>query len=162
MKRQHPDNPELFWCGKCHKYEKYFRKWSNTCRKCEGKRQRERDKLLRPGYKTEINRRYYRNNPEKGRESTRRWAKNNPDKKIEIKRKYILNNPEMSARFSALNFFSRHGITSPSDELMNIKIQQIIMKRTIKELKKWRKENDPTITDVSGIESQDETADERA
>lgn len=53
-----------------------------------------------------------------------------------------------------------NGCNEPTDEMIELKRQSMIIKRELRKLKKWRKENDPTITDVPRVEHQDETFDE--
>jgi len=61
-----------------------------------------------------------------------------------------------------ISMWRMSGIESPTQEMIELKREQIISKRYIRQFKKWRKENDPTIADVPRIESENETVDECA
>jgi hypothetical protein len=47
-----------------------------------------------------------------------------------------------------------------TEEIINIKRQQIIMKRTLKQFKKWRKENESDYSVIHGQQHKDETVNE--
>ena len=95
MKRQHPDNPELFWCPKCKTYKargEFNKRKRNKdgiyeqCRECQRKenskisatgyhaqwRDEHRDKLRTQG------RARYRKQQKKMIERSMTWQKNNP------------------------------------------------------------------------------------
>lgn len=61
-----------------------------------------------------------------------------------------------------ISCWSMAGVFDPTPEMIEVKRQQIRIKKMLRQLKKWRKENDTTITDVPGIEHQDEVPDEYA
>jgi hypothetical protein len=111
-----------------------------------------------------------KNNPEKERESSRQWRKNNPEKVRESDRKWKKNNLEKvrehcsqwkKNNVSKLQLYYivqrlKHCGTEITPETMELKRQQITMKRTLKEFKKWRKENEPNNKDVHGKQQPNE------
>jgi len=256
MKRQHPDNPELFWCPKCGKYFPlthefwYWRndnqKWRSTCKVCfqrirhkygatcincgnkinatlnqikKGKnifcshRCRTKEfiskvalnkmeatqfkKGERPAPNTEFKKGFTPWNKNKhgmmptpwnatnttitcascGKKLNRKpyWANkalnNYCSRECSDKAKFNGGYPEQlrkrreDAKLLNDNYITKilsNSHTIPTPETIELKRQQIMAKRIIKEFKKWRKENDPTIADVPGIEFKNEEADECA
>ena len=49
------------------------------------------------------------------------------------------------------------GTEDPDEEMIDIKLAQLTMKRTLKQFNQWRKENESNHTDVSGKQRADET-----
>lgn len=134
MKRQHPTDPNLFWCPKCKTYKArdefsvrdsfYKSNLQAYCKACDRMRmsiyQKENtDKVII------INNKY--------RKTANGREKNNQKAKREVQR---CSNSYISGMLRA------GGARSISPELIEIKRQQIIMKRTLKQLKQWRKENE--------------------
>ena len=143
MKRQRPDNPDLFWCPVCEKYyqRNYFSSLHDykPCKYCL------------PVIAT--NRTEY--NFSKELEYSRRYAATH---KKESSERYNWNKKHL--RDPYIKALLQTKTKTPDKETIELKRQEVIMKRTMKELKKWRKENDPTITNVPGIKSENEKADE--
>jgi len=203
LKRQHPDNPDLFWCSICKKYRlridyslsrKNIHGIAQNCKECLNANQAK----YRIKKTDRISSRIYPNNHDlfycsncQKYKSRSEYYKQKLGKygvdgycrecrkilvtneiKYKSRKKRYKENPEYFKSISKsqndslsdsfiktrLRFF---GINI-TPETIELKRQQIIMKRTMRELRKWRKENDPTITDVPGIESENETVDECA
>ena len=102
MKRQHPTDPNLFWCPRCKTYkarEEFFKKktskWglAGMCKACASMANR-KYRENNPEKKKEANRKYRENNLEKKKERNRKYRENNPEKVKERNRKYRENNPE--------------------------------------------------------------------
>ena len=168
MKRQHPDNPELFWCPKCQGYKarREFgeRKASKDnvdwyCKPCNCRRSMDvylsSDKGLRNARERER-----RKTRQEYLAAMKAWRKRNPEKhnaaRKKIKAKSI---SELKDRY--LTEIMRRGGLSITPETIELKRQQITMKRTLKEFKQWRGENESNHTDVSGKQHTDETDYER-
>ena len=196
MKRQHPTDPNLFWCPRCKTYkarEEFFKKktskWglAGMCKACASMAKRkyrennpEKVKEANRKYrennlekKKERNRKYRENNPEKVKERNRKYRENNPEKVKEANRKYRENNPEKAkeryrkyrendlekAKERGRKYAERltdrcitdrlkQGNLPVTPEFIKLKRQQITMKRTLKQIKQWRKENESNYTDV--------------
>lgn len=121
MKRQHPTDPNLFWCPKCKTYK--ARGEYDSCKTtrygigvyCKECRRNIRNK-------TEYAKKRYWENPEQFREKARICVASLADSYI----KSCLNTLEIAI----------------TPETIELKRQQIIMKRTLKEFKKWREERE--------------------
>ena len=101
------------------------------------------------------NGKWRKNNPEKERESSRQWKKNNLEKVREGCRKWKKNNVSKLQLYYIVERLKYCG-TEITPETMELKRQQITMKRTLKEFKKWRKENEPNNKDVHGKQQPNE------
>ena len=166
MKRQHPTDPNLFWCPSCETYkarEEFFKKktskWglAGMCKACASMANR-KYRENNPEKKKEWKRKYAENNPEKVKEGKRKYRENNLEKEKERCREYRENNLEKekeryrkyAERLSEGYIKNRlkQGNLPVTPELIEIKRQQIAMKRTLKQIKQWRKENESNYTDV--------------
>jgi len=147
--RRHPFEENMYWCPQCNVYKKIydFGKIGRAgdvapeCKSCHNKRS--------PSYY---------NRPETQKRIKEYYARDDIKQHLKEQARHEIIN--LYPGYVA-SHFKRDGIEK-TPETIELKRQQIIMKRTLKELKKWRKENDPTITDVPGIESENETVDECA
>lgn len=140
MKRQHPTDPNLFWCRKCQQYKNignFFgdnRKGnkynvSYVCTSCNSKMKR--------GLFSQ----YYHKHHKQV------LAGNNRRSKIyteTLKDCYI--RQQLKAR----------GITDPTKVVMDIFRIKLSMKRTLNQFKQWREEHESDHTDVYAKQRQDE------
>ena len=166
MKRQHPTDPNWFWCPKCKTYkarEEFFKKktskWglAGMCKACASMANR-KYRENNPEKKKEANRKYRENNPEKVKEANRKYRENNPEKAKERYRKYRENDLEKAkerGRKYAERLTDRcitdrlkQGNLPVTPEFIKLKRQQITMIRRLKQFKQWRKENESNYTDV--------------
>jgi hypothetical protein len=123
---------------------------------------KEKDKARRKAYREA--------NPEKAKAQSKAWREANPEKvkatrkawsesnsgKLRLARK-VWNEANMEKLI--LSKLKAKGITDPPEELIELMVARREANKTLKKMKKWRKENDPTITDVQGIEHQNEIPD---
>ena len=202
MKRQHPTDPNLFWCPKCQDYRekgKFYK--SNTgkdgigayCKKCTAhhltewaKTNQEKIKEYRKKtytkhlaerrlYNAEKSRDRYRQNPEKNKAIKKRAYTANPEHFREVARKYRRSHPkEVAERLKKSCKKNIEGVTDSyvlnkmrysnyprTHETIELIRQRIIMKRTLKQFKKWREEYESDCTDVHGKQRADEENHER-
>ena len=169
MKRQHPDNPDLFWCSKCKTYKargEFYNNKSNThginyyCRECASERNKDRV----------INKEKYRESDKRWRESHRKecaersalWRSANKDYFRQYWKKRRAENPiafaenhkrnDGRARRDLFDSYIKILLNSAgvpvTPETIELKRQQIIMKRTLKQFKEWRKEYESNNADV--------------
>jgi hypothetical protein len=126
MKRQHPDNPDLFWCPKCKTY-KARREFGYA---------RDRKQNIAAVCKLCNN----------------NWGK--------TKKKY-----DDMARAELLDSYIKKTLNQVGSivtpETIKLKRQQIIMIRTLKQFKEWRKEYESNNTDVQREQRENEEADGR-
>lgn len=183
MKRQHPTDPNLFWCPQCNKQkpltdEYWARRGDNNekwiyskCRQC-----------LRE-YKTIKAKEYYKINPDKFIKAGHKWKEKNREKTRQFSRDWFVNNREKRREYveahrdmyskasSKCCMKERELLTDPyirrylkkrkeveTPQIIELIRQRITMKRTLKEFKQWRKEqeNEPNYTDVYGKQFTDE------
>jgi len=85
------------------------------------------------------------------------------DRKIKAERKIKLYELRALERLHnyARYLLRRSGIENPDDQVTEMKVIQLTMKRTVKQYKKWRKENESDHTDVHGKQCSDEVYYER-
>ena len=176
MKRQHPTDPNLFWCPKCGTYKvreefgkntKLFHGIRGHCKCCcnqsEKNRKKDRERInkqrrdwrKRTGeYASHMN--YYRAAAIKN--NTKRMLQN-PERE-----KLIKNNNSKKRRDNLRDSYVAHccrvSFPNPSPETIELKRQQIIMKRTLKQLKEWRKEHESDRDVISGEQRENETVNE--
>ena len=116
--------------------------------------------------KIEYDKRRYSKNRKKIKEKVRDWCVNNPEKRRKIAQEWIVRNPDkrkdVARKYAEMSrikisdsyikqILKKIGIQSPYPVwLMDAKRQQIFMKRTLKEIKKWRNEHESNCTDVYG------------
>uniref|UniRef100_A0A6M3JQQ1 Uncharacterized protein n=1 Tax=viral metagenome TaxID=1070528 RepID=A0A6M3JQQ1_9ZZZZ len=100
------------------------------------------------------------------------YCSNNPEKIAELTKQWILNNPKTPSTYARERQWARADRERLSDryvrikltrcnipvtpEMIELKRQQIIMKRTLKLFKKWRFENESDSTNVQGKQCEDE------
>jgi hypothetical protein len=210
MKRQHPDNPELFWCPKCKTYKargEFGGKdkidgWCKRCRAAAENRRRkcyDRDKLKTyhkeyyEKHKEEIKKQclsYITRRPEVKKKAYDNYRKRHADEIKERLKTYRIENRAAilaSGRRSAKNAYWNNpvkyrNITKEATEKMcdsyitaslrkskfditpetiELKRQQIIMKRTLKQFKEWRKQYEPNNPDVQREQRENEETDGR-
>ena len=169
MKRQHPTDPNLFWCQKCQTYKarEEFVKRSDRpigitakCKRCHA------------DYARDI----YKKDPEKAMSKSREYCKNHPAICKLLKRRYIEKHRN-SETFIAkrkraklrqvveirdsylISNMKRDGIPI-TPETIELKRQQVIAKRTLKQLKEWRKEHESDRDVISGKQRKDEAVNE--
>lgn len=161
MKRQHPTDPNLFWCPKCEQWgvfgkirntngEYYLRNICNDCRCKQEKLRRDkkpkREKIT-PLARSVIARRYYELNTDKVKKRSKLWAEKNPEKYKTSQKKYThkeetrvkVNNRNrahgVNISDTYLKGVLRHvGINKTNPETIELKRQQIILFRNIKQL----------------------------
>ena len=176
MKKQHPTNPNLFWCPKCKTFKEkgLFKvynsrphKISSYCRLCGNARQQEWN---RNKYKTDPA--YAKHKSAYHAEWQRNKCKTDPAYvkhknacNVEWMRNKRKTDPAYAKRQNALIAKRKKHYTSKlkdyylkqnlkktglpiTPEMLELKRVQISMKRTLKEIKKWRKDNEPNYTDV--------------
>ena len=142
MKRQHPENPELFWCPKCRGY---FKKSAFSickarqhgietyCKKCCSARKVDW-RLSSPEGKKAQSVKHYKKFKKKILERTGLNSRRNRENLNDIYVKTALN---------------RSGVTI-TPETIELKRQQLTMIRTLKQFKQWRKENESNCEVISG------------
>jgi hypothetical protein len=176
MKRQHPTDQNLFWCPRCEEYkeqddyyiDKRYGRPTGWCKPCM-------NSVKKPiGYEKNRSARRRLQNPDKYREYKRIWARNHPSDwrarekgKIKIiSKKYWKKNIEnLTDAYIKNQIANQYHVTfsNITPETIELKRQQIIMKRTLKQFKQWRKENEneSNHTDVHGKQHADEENHER-
>jgi len=102
-----------------HKTQKLY--WRGICKICE--REYERDRMDKS----------YKSNPDPLRRSHRQWCQKKRDLLYDS---YIVEK------------LKRSNITEITPELIDLKRQQLSMKRTLKQFKTWRKEHESNHADV--------------
>jgi hypothetical protein len=162
MKRQHPTDPNLFWCPKCRGYKEReeFGKHKGQpygigghCLQCRQATEKSKKSIrARRGICPVCNGEFTAAVAKKY--CTQRCAKKGwkPDpKKIKEKRgttkyKTRSNSLQRKLRDGLPDWYVvdrlRKGGHQVTPETIELKRQQIIMKRTLKEFKQWRKENE--------------------
>lgn len=147
MKRQHPTDPNLFWCPKCQAYhdrdgfyENYYGgKCPGECKIFARAKQVEYDSFR---------------NADRYKANRKEWLRKSKEyAKTEAGRKAHKRANEVTIK-SLSNCYIR-GILKQagiviSKTMVDLVRQRITMKRTLKQFKKWRKENESNYTDVSG------------
>ena len=138
---RHPTDHDLCLCWKCREYKKEFCFPQRShglimCLECSTKHLSEDTRGI--GSLTEENRR-----------TAIYWLNH-----IKDNGKIVPNN--VAAQFCLPDSYIKScwgmaGVDNPTQEMIELKRQQIISKREIKKIRKWRKENDSIIADVPGI-----------
>ncbi len=162
MKRQHPTDPNLFWCPKCKGYKLRIEFYSNKhkkngiggwCRSCmynsiNKEKKAECNRIWRIKNLEQINERvsiYRINNQEQIRRKSAIYKKSH---------RKMIRKKEKKDRIDLNDSYLKHilRLTGPeiTPETIKLKRHQIIMKRTLKQFKKWRQENESNCADVSG------------
>lgn len=172
MKRQHQTDPNLFWCPKCQMYKtraefppsmrrkyaidiycRYHRnaiakewrdsniyKVSESLRKCKEKHLQKYMEMTaqwrenNPGKIKDYSKKYHAEHRKERSDKNKQWRSDNPDKLIK-------------ARAIAAIKRNKQDFTP---QLVDLISQRIIAKRTLKQFKKWRQENESNCTDVHG------------
>jgi hypothetical protein len=173
MKRQHPTDPNLFWCPKCKTYKARDEFWKRSnrpsliqaeCKDCLKKYYQEH-----PDAQRARGLRYSRKHPEK----IKKWYENHRDRMLAIGKKRRDENPHEydeqkkeyndRARRELLDTYIKKTLKQNKEitvtpEMIELKRQQIIAKRTLKQFQNWRKENEneSNHTDVHGKQFTDE------
>jgi hypothetical protein len=176
MKRQHPTDPNLFWCQKCLKYKvrEEFNKHKSKpfginswCKKCHRDYIKEylyRAQGLALIRKRELSKAYYSDHPEIAKKSWERrrqaFLRDHHDVVIQSKRKWTSNQVREVTDGYVKKMLRDHGVEQPSNELAEIVRQRIIMKRTLKQFKKWRDKNESGNPDVPEEQCQNGSLDE--
>lgn len=188
MKRQHPDDPNLFWCPKCQMYKareefspdkRVLSGIQNICKECKNKKirtkyhhniesernkNREKARVYRekPGKREMLSKRslehYYRHRIEiikLVKVRVKAWKKKNPEHKKKLDANYKKRCVKELRDNYVVGNMKRDGIPI-TPETIELKRQQIIMKRTLKQLKDWRKEHESNYSDVQGQQRPDE------
>lgn len=153
MKRQHPTDHNLFWCPKCKTYKgkkeyrnsKRFHGIGAYCRECLSPSAHE---LICAECGHKFIKRYGSNaiccdkcRPLRKARITKQWQKNNPEKSKNMKRRIEKDGINKLADRYIAKLSKADGLKRTST-MIELKRQQIIMKRTLKEFKQWRKENE--------------------
>jgi transposase len=158
MKRQHPTDPNLFLCKKCkeymvrdrfsinfatHKGRRYGPYMSSWCSRCK----KEQD------------------DTHGGAERRREWRyaklKSDPVYVKECKRRYQSNAcKELRDWYIRKRIKGRSALSEITPVIIELTRQQIEMKRTLKQLKKWRAEHESDRDVISGEQCKDEAVDE--
>jgi len=156
-KRKHPTNPDLFLCRVCNEYKGKreftvcFRKVKDhiygpylyfSCRKCKAIADR-----LSP----------------KRKESLMRWGKlaHEKRKRDRLYRNAMCRRYQLKATECLTNGHLRRAIREksghePAQEEIDLVRQRIIMKRTLKQLKQWRKDYESKHEGMDGEQSDNE------
>jgi len=167
MKRQHPTDQNLFWCPKCKTYkarEEFYRGkdkplgiagWCKCCemqyqmkyRQTYPEKQRANNRKYRQTH-PEASRQYRQAYPEKWRAYDRKYRQTHPEERRANKIKYYpaqlehrkreIN--ELCDRYIRAKLKQSGSIVTP--ETIELKRQQIIAIRTLKQFKQWRKEHE--------------------
>ncbi len=152
MKRQHPTDPNLFWCPKCKTYKtrEEFRKRSSGglsgyCVVCK----QTADRDYQHGHTRENSLRCSRWRSDNAARERASHLKNERLTRARIGDLYVKQIIRQTLGMAARDV---------SEEMITLKRQQIIMIRTLKQFKQWRKEqeNEPNHTDVYGKQFTDE------
>lgn len=159
MKRQHPTDPNLFWCPKCRAYKarsEFNNKKTNHnginsyCKACHARDCGERRKgAYRLRHNQLARERYIPSSrilltEYEKKQHARSWFKNNPGKVKILESLKRLNLPDSYLRAR----LKIRGIADAPAELIELTRQGIIMKRTLKQFKKWREENESNCAHV--------------
>ena len=168
MKRQHPTDPNLFWCPKCKTYKGKGEFGYSTrrslnvdwlCKECRNSKSAMYYNKLDSNFVNLRQRNYRKNNPEIEKKAHVNYRKSHYKKYCENKKR--------NAGKSVDNLKDRYirGILNKlgsaiTPETIELKRQQIIMKRTLKQLKEWRKEHESDRDVISGEQREDETVNE--
>jgi hypothetical protein len=91
-------------------------------------------------------------------EADKKWLQLpiNKEKMIKLKRKWNKKSILTLNDCYIKNKLKKRNIVTITPEIIELKRQQIIMKRTLNEFKKWRKENESDYTDVYGKQQSHE------
>jgi hypothetical protein len=182
MKRQHPDNPDLFWCPKCKTYkpltvEHWYKRsdsitgFRGCCKNCLDEMHKKYVKEHRVGIKLYLSRyatdhqpqikcaqgKYLTNHPGRRKSSVNNYAKNHYKENLARSKKGRADLQDWYVRY----VLKKYGIDNISPELIELKRQQIIMIRTLKQFKAWRNEHESNNTDVQREQRENEEADGR-
>jgi hypothetical protein len=148
MKRQHPDNPDLFWCPKCGEYHPIIHFRGHQCRWCKAKydtiyreqhakKISERQKIYSSEHSDEAvvrMREWREKNQSRAKElnyKTRRsWAVRNKDKLRDLEKSY-----RAELREFYINRMLRSTGIDVTPETIDLKREQIILQRELKQLK---------------------------
>ena len=151
MKRQHPTDPNLFWCPSCETYKarEEFSKNKNfslgiasPCKKC---RKRYQQRYRDSGKAAESQQRYKKTH--KGAESQQRYK--DSGKAAEWRQRYKKTQVAELREIYIKKLLRQKGAPI-TKETIELKRQQITMIRRLKQFKQWRKENESNHTDVQG------------
>ncbi len=159
MKRQHPGNPDLYWCPKCGVYKPltieywYIRPESSdgfrgSCKCCmnhENKRYVALNRKQLNNYRKEYN----EQNGEKIRANKYKWANNHIKERRESSSKWQMKQIDNLTDCYIRKILSSRGIKI-SHQMIELKRQQITMIRTLKQFKEWRKQYESSGSDVQG------------
>jgi hypothetical protein len=158
MKRQHPDNPELFWCPKCEGYKErgefykairskhgitsYCKNHVDAAANIRKKENRTAESERRKRWRTDNSQREIRTREayygtDYWKKYRVRYREANRDIANERRREGIAN---VTDKYVRVKLKQADIAVTPAS--INLKRQQIIMKRTLKEFKKWRGENE--------------------
>jgi hypothetical protein len=153
MKRQHPDNPELFWCPKCKTYKargEFNKRKRNKdgvyelCRECHRK---ENNKIYATGYKKRWDDEHRDELRSKGRVRYQKqqkkmikrsvaWQKNNPDTMHKIWNMAGKKKIENITDSYVVRCMRHTGIVDITPETIELKREQIMMHRELRQIKK--------------------------
>jgi transketolase len=142
MKKQHPTDPNLFWCPKCKGYktrEEFGKTMGHNevrayCLPCEINRVYEWRKN-NPEKVKASHKRYRENHKEYRTEYTRKWQKKNPEKQKEMSKIYNRKMVDRLKNCYLIQNMKYQGIFI-SPETIELKRQQITLKRNLKKLRR--------------------------
>lgn len=183
MKRQHPTDPNLFWCPKCKEYKEkneFHKNKTNTngitstCKTCNCLRTKKYQTLNKEQIK-ERRSSYFLSHREEQRIYCKKWREKNKEQKKKNDKNWRLLNKErhyLACRKSALKnwdkvlercrkttemltpsvvrglIYRSLKIRNPSPEFIEVYRNGTLMRRTLKQFKKWRKENESNSANV--------------
>lgn len=197
MKRQHPTDPNLFWCPNCEEWvssdhfykEKRHTDGMGSCKifariRVNAYRNTHKDEIKEKrkpyfearrvsGEKAAYDKKWRRENRERKRKTDREWHIKNKESTNKQQYERIRNNSDLWARQLKRcrqtnerltdsvvrgNIWKSLKIKHPSMQLMDVYREMVIMKRTLRQFKQWRKENEneSNHTDVHGKQFTDE------
>jgi len=147
--RQHRLHKELFWCNACKEFltrDKYYYSANSSyqisaiCSQCNKKKSKIRREKYGDKHRDYQNKKYHENS------------------KDEIKRKHINEIARKAAKKAKDNLTDSYvkyrlkyeGYDVITPELIELKRMQLRMKRTLKEFKQWREDNESNHVDVHG------------
>ncbi|MFA6315660.1 MAG: hypothetical protein WC648_04835 [Candidatus Paceibacterota bacterium] len=178
IKRQHPTDPNLFRCPRCETYKEKEEFHKNCglphdirsmCKRCGAEYKhkyrldhKDKTKVMeknsrdrRKGKVKSYEIKYRKTHKEKLSVYAAEYRKVHGDALLTRRREGI---KHLSDSYIKAILVHGRGIANPSTEVIELNRQVIIMKRTLKEFKKWRKDYESNYTDVQGKQHADEEA----
>jgi hypothetical protein len=141
-------------CGEAKDADTFFYRGRNVCKRCWAVKNKKwcQDN---PGKMKQYNRNWKNKNREKVIQANRNWENKNREKVKQKCREFCMKSVS-ELRDSYINQILNLQNIIISDETRELKRQQLIMKRTLKEFKKWMKEHESDYENVYGKQQPNE------